>query len=471
MHIVLVNPPFEEEDSVSGNKSIKKVLNVVPPLGLAYLAAYVRPDGHEVQIIDCTVGISHQELIDRVVEENPDVIGITGTTPSSESMKKAAVDIRDRLPKAAIVVGGAHITAMPEETMASGLFDVGVIGEGETTFLDLVRHIEKQGLKHLEAVDGIVFNENGRVVFTGRRPFIEQLDEIPFPARDLLPPLTAYHPTPASYKKLPLAVVITSRGCPFKCKFCDRAIFGATYRGRSAGNVMDEVESLVKDYGAREIRFFDDTFTMDKKRVMMICDEFERRNIRIPWTCLTRVNTVTRELLMRMRKAGCWQVLYGLESGDQKMLDLLHKGTTVEQNTRAVQWAKEAGMSVRGDFIVGTPGDTLESMEKTLAFAKSMDLDYAHFNKFVPLPGTELYQMLVDQGHTFDFTEHSSIVDHSALLYVPEGMKREDYKAFLDRAHKEFYLRPSYIFKRLLQIRSLAQLKGQIDGFFAIKGL
>ncbi|MBW7957408.1 MAG: B12-binding domain-containing radical SAM protein [Deltaproteobacteria bacterium] len=471
MKIILVDPPFEEELSVGGSKSIQKVLNVIPALGLAYVAASAEKAGYEVKIFDCTLGMSHAELAEALKRERPDVVGITGTTPSSISMYRVARDVRSLLPDALVVAGGAHLTAVPGEVMKSAPFDAGVVGEGEVTFVELVRHFEEHGRKNLGDVQGIVFKEGDRVISTGRRPFIKDLDNLPFPARHLLPPLSAYRPTPASYRKLPLGVMITSRGCPFQCTFCDRSVFGTTYRVRSAKNVMDEVEELIGRYGAREIRFFDDTLTMNKKRVFEICDEFDRRKIRIPWTCLTRVSAVTPEMLKRMKQAGCWQVLYGLESGDDRMLKLLSKGITVEHSENATRWAREAGLSVRADFIVGTPGETLESMEKTLEFAKRLRVDYAHFNKFVPFPGTELYEALTAKGYKFDFTKSSSILDHSALLYVPEGMDAEAYGKYLDHMYRSFYLRPSYILRRLFSIKSLAQLKGQINGFFAIFGL
>ncbi len=270
-------------------------------------------------------------------------------------------------------------------------------------------------------------------------------------------------------KKLPLATIMTSRGCPSQCIFCDRAIFGNIYRQRSADDVLAEVEEVIERYGAREIRFFDDLFTLDKERTCKISSGITKK--KIPWTCLTAVTAVTKELLKEMKAAGCWQVLYGIESADPHILKLLKKGNTVEQNIRAIKWAKEVGLSVRADFIVGTPAETKKSLEKTLKFAINMDLDYAHFNKFVPFPGTELYKILSDKGFNFDFSQKCSILDHSALIYVPEGITREDYRYFLDSALKKFYLRPGYIIKRLLAIRTKDELIGQFKGFLAIAGL
>ena len=172
-----------------------------------------------------------------------------------------------------------------------------------------------------------------------------------------------------------------------------------------------------------------------------------------------------------MKAAGCWQVLYGLESGDDRMLKLLGKGNTVEANRNAVRWAKEAGLEIRGDFIVGTPGETMESLEKTLRFTLESGLDYAHFNKFTPFPGTELYRRLVAEGYSFDFSRGCSILDHGALLFVPKSLDRTEYRTWLDRAFKKFYLRPSHVLKRLLAIRTWTQFRGQARGAFAIAGL
>jgi radical SAM superfamily enzyme YgiQ (UPF0313 family) len=183
------------------------------------------------------------------------------------------------------------------------------------------------------------------------------------------------------------------------------------------------------------------------------------------------VNTVDKDLLRLMKEAGCWQVLFGLESGDPRMLERLNKGSSVEQNALAVQLALEAGLGVRGDFIIGTPGETMESLENTLAFTKRVKLDYAHFNKFVPYPGTELFERLVSEGYEFDTKNLPPIVDHAAILYVPDGLTREQLKEFLDRAHREFYLRPSHIIRRLLRTGSWREFTGQAKGALAIAGL
>ena len=471
MKICLIDPPVSAEELTGKTKSMKSVVNIIPSLGLAYIAAIFKKNGYETRIIDCSLGISHAELVRLLEKDKPDVVGITGTTSVFVSIKKVAEDVRKYLPSTLIVIGGSHLTAMPEYTMGFPCFDIGVIGEGEITFLELIQEIEKNGLANINSVDGIVYRKDGNILKTRQRAFIRNLDSLPFPARHLQFPLSAYKPTPASYKRLPLGVMMTSRGCPSKCTFCDRAVFGSTYRERSANNIIEEIEELIYKIGAKEIRFFDDTFTFNKQRVFEICAKLKEHRIRIPWTCLTRVTDVSGDMFKTMRKAGCWQVLFGLESGDDRMLKLLKKGNTVEQNKRAVYLAKKSGLSVRADFIMGTPGETLESLKHTLEFAIELKVDYAHFNKFVPFPGTELYKILAQQGYKLDFEKNFSILDHSSIFHVPELMSKEDFKQFLDYANRTFYIRPSYILKRLLSIRSLIELKGQINGFFAIYNL
>jgi anaerobic magnesium-protoporphyrin IX monomethyl ester cyclase len=453
---------------------MKAVINLVPPLGLAYLAAVLGREGIDVRITDGSRGLSMAEVMDELKAYGPDIVGVSCTTPTFKDAIELAEVVRRGLPKTTLVLGGAHVTAIPQEAMLEKVFDVGVISEGEMTFLELVEGIADKGSFEevdLWQINGLAFREDDEVVLTPPRERIKDLDSLPHPARHLLPPLSEYRPTPASCRKLPVAVMMTSRGCPYGCTFCDRGVFGNYVRAHSPERVLAEIEELLGRYGAREIRFFDDTFTMNRKRVEKICEMIIERGLRFPWTCLTRVNTVDKDLLRLMKEAGCWQVLFGLESGDPGMLDRLNKGSSVEQNTQAVQMALEVGLGVRGDFIIGTPGETTESLENTLAFTKRSGLDYAHFNKFVPYPGTELYERLVAEGYEFDTKNLPPIVDHAAIMYVPDGLTREQLKEFLDRAHREFYLRPSHIIRRLLRTGSWHEFTGQAKGALAIVGL
>ncbi len=471
MNVLLINPPFDPEESVGESSSVRFVLNITPPLGLAYLGAVLERAGHRVKIIDYTARYPYPPLPDILKEFHPDLIGLTATTPSFESASRMAKELRARAPSARILLGGAHVTCAAEAAMGCGFFDVGVLGEGEDTIVELAEHLSEGSFTGLEEVRGIIYPHGKEFRRTPSRPFIQDLDSLPYPAYHLLPSLDHYHPTPASYRKLPVGIMMTSRGCPFQCTFCDRSIFGNITRFHGTERVLAEVEWMLNDLGAQEIRFFDDTFTLKRDRAAAICAGLRERGLKFPWTCLTAVKAVTPELLKEMKAAGCWQVLYGLESGDDRMLKLLGKGNSVEANRNAVRWAKEAGLEIRGDFIVGTPGETMESLEKTLQFTLESGLDYAHFNKFTPFPGTELYRRLVAGGYSFDFSRGCSILDHGALLFVPKSLDRNEYRRWLDRAFKKFYFRPAHILKRLLAIRTWTQFRGQARGAFAIAGL
>ena len=472
MRIALVNPPFSLEDLVGKTESMKSVMNIIQPLGLAYVAAVLEKAGHEVVIYDCQLGITHEELSKRLVSDNPELVGISATTPTFPSAIRVGKEVKQSLPETIVVIGGVHATALPQETMSFECFDIAVLGEGEKTMEELSMHLETKGTSDLEEVAGIAYRQQGELRLTKTRPFIQDLDSLPYPARYLLPPLSEYKPTPASYRRLPLGHLITTRGCPYQCTFCDRSIFSSKYRARSAENVMGEIEELIDRYRVQEIKFFDDTLTLDRKRIFEICRGFKERKIDVGWSCLSRVDSISREMLIAMKEAGCWQILFGLETGDSRMLSLLKKGATVEQNEEAVKLAHDVGLSVRADFIVGTPGETLENMERTLRFAIGLNMDFAHFNKFTPYPGTELYHNLTEEGYEFDFTSRScSQLDHSYIMYVPEGMAEKQLREFIDTAYKRYYLRPRYILKQMKQIQSLTDIKRLIDGFFAIYNL
>ena len=458
----------------------KKWLKVVPrihPLGLGYIGAYLEENNHQVKIIDAnSEDLKNEQIIGILQEYLPDIVGLSATTPAFVHAKKLIGKIKKEFSDIKIIIGGAHVTAVPEDAICNCDADLGVIGEGEKTTLEVVEYFTNRQKNSLSKINGIVYNKDNKVIKTEPRKYWEDIDEIPFPARHLMLPLKKLQPVPASFKYLPSTHLITSRGCPSKCTFCDRAVFGTRFRAASPNRVVDEIEEIVHKYRAKDFKFFDDTFTLNKNRTYAICDEIIKRKLnKIPWACLTKVNAVDLELLKYMKKAGCWQVLYGLESGDNRMLKLLKKGNTVERNKKAVMWAHKAGLNIRADFIVGTPGETIESLENTLNFALSLPLGYAHFNKFIPFPGTEIYRKLIEQRGRNDFynynMESSSITALTTVDFVPEGLNPDKYKKFLVYAHKKFYLRPSYIFRRLKSISSLDQLKGQVYGALAIMDL
>lgn len=469
---ILVNLPLSNEESAG---SFKQVANILPPLGLGYIAAVLEQNKFEVKIIDCRpINISLSQLIARLKEEKPQIIGIMATVLDIQRAIEAAKRLKKELPEAWLVLGGPHLTSTPLATMENSLFDIGVIGEGEFTMLELVNQV-KSGKLDLEKIKGIIYKDQEQIKITAPRPYLEDIELLPFPARHLFPPLDQYSPILASYIKTPLAHLITSRGCPYQCIFCDRKIFGNVFRARSAKSVVDEIEELINRHGAKEIKFFDDTFTFDKARVYAIIDEIHKRNLKFPWSCLTRVNHVDKPLLEAMKKSGCWQVLYGLESGDQRILNIMKKGITLEQSRNAVVWAKAAGLNIRGSFVIGVPGETMESINRTINFAKSLPLDSANFYALTLYPGNELYELAKKEGTIFheDYSQYNPIIDThtTSLAYVPAGLTEKQLKAEIVRAHKEFYLRPSYILRQIAAIRRPSDLLRYWKGFRVIVGL
>ncbi|MGB9022701.1 MAG: radical SAM protein, partial [Candidatus Bathyarchaeia archaeon] len=364
-----------------------------------------------------------------------------------------------------------HVTALPEETLQNSCFDIGVVGEGELTMVELVDKL--QSGQSLDNVRGIVYRERGRVRRNPARPYIVDLDSVPFPARHLLSPLDVYRPTPSAHRCLPQATMITSRGCPYNCTFCDRSVFGSAYRTRSARNVVDEMEMLVEKHGAKEIRFWDDTFNIDARRVIQICEEIRARGIDMPWTCLGRVNHMNVEVLRAMAESGCWQVDYGIESGNQRLLDGIAKGITLDMIRTVAKMTGRAGIKMRGFFMLGLPGETEETMRQTIEFAKTLDLSAAVFHITTPFPGTKLYETVLESGELDPKTswDNYSIFSSEASPYIPKGLSRETIKQYQTEAYRSFYIRLSFILRQVLGIRSLSDIRRYMTGLSVVRHL
>ena len=452
-------------------KSFEDVLSVQQPLGLAYLAAVLGREGHQVKVIDAAVlNLSDEQIASEVRQFHPHLIGITTLTPRYRIALSLATKLKEEL-DLPILVGGSHVTALPEETMKNRCFDFAAVGEGETTIADLARAMEKN--QDISKVKGIVYRHGEEIVMTEPRPLIDNLDTIPFPARDLLPPLSEYRPSPAAYKRLPQATMMTSRGCPYRCAFCDRSVFGNHARTRTARNVVDEMELLITKYGAREIRFWDDTFNISRQRVIDICEEVLSRKLDVPWTCLARVDHMNAEVLDAMEEAGCWQVDYGIESGNQAILNGIMKGQTLDLVERVVKMTRKAGIGVRGFFMLALPRETESTMRDTIRFAKRLDLTSAVFHVTTPFPGTDLFEMAKESG------ELRSDVSYDAYMlgfsedvpYVPKGLTAQRIKDIQHAAYGEFYLRPSFLMKRALEIRSLMDVQRYAQAFLTVNHL
>jgi len=400
--VTLVYPYFRPQH----DKSIFRF----PPLGLGYIVSYLRQHDISVSLVDCTFK-SQEEALELVKNSNPRIVGIY----SMFSMKHPAIRMAKLLKNncGMLVAGGPLPTLRPNDFLED--FDVVAVGEGEHTMMELVHAVEDH--RSLSKIRGIVYkNDHDQIVQTPPRELIEDLDSVPFPARDLFdnPVYKKHYLEKFGYTTTSL---LTSRGCPFNCDFCSRAVFGNRLRTRSAQNVVDEIESVLK-LGYDRIWFADDCFTFNRKRLFAICDEIIRRGLKINWECLSRVDTIDRETALKMKKAGCVRVFFGIESGNNAVLALMKKQATADQARKAVFTAKSAGVQVGAFFIVGYPGETDETVLDTLRFASSLPLDYLSFTLPYPIPGTPLYERVKDNIEFDDLNQpkHLSLTEHK-LLY------------------------------------------------------
>jgi radical SAM superfamily enzyme YgiQ (UPF0313 family) len=434
MKICLISPPY--------NSAVKSVVGASPPpLGLAYIASMLR-QSHEVKIIDSnilnyTIGDVERELR----SFNPDVVGITSVTPSIYEAYKVAETAKKVREDCIVVLGGPHATFTPRQTMEECKYiDIIVKGEGEETTRELIENIEKGA--SLKGVKGITFREKNEIIDTEPRPFIKNIDNIPFPSRDLLP-MHLYNFNGVKY-----TTMLTSRGCPFGCSFCSSSrLFGGCWRGRSPENVLEEMKIVYEEYGIRNIEFIDDTFTLDQKRAEKICDGIIEQGWDISWGASSRVDTLSRELAEKMKKAGCWIIFLGIESGSQKILDAIGKRITLEQAKKAVKILKEAGIQVLGSFIIGFLQDTKETIKETIKFAKSLNLDYAEFSILTPYPGTPIFDYA--KKNNMLLTEDWSKYTATEPIIKIEGISEKEIKALFQKAYITFYLRPQIVMRWL----------------------
>lgn len=472
MNILLINPNLSLSERYG---MLARVGPTTEPLGLAYLAAAVRKAGHEVKIIDAAA--SHckpPDLVRELKKENYDIIGITLMTPMYLCAMEVVRSIKKVDKKIKIIVGGPHVTVTPEETLRNNRdIDYAVLGEGEYTVVELIDAI-KSSKENLSEIRGIAFfdKRENKVVITAPRPFEPHIDRLPLPARALLP-MKLYTPTPTYYQKLPAYLVLTTRGCPFRCLYCSK-IFGNTIRYHSVERVIEEINILIKEYAAKEIIFRDDSFTTNKKYVVKLCKEMIKQGInkKIQWMCVTRVDLVDEELLRIMKKAGCWSIHFGAESGSQRLLDIARKGITIDQIRTAFSLTRRLGIKTKAFFMLGLPTETREESLQTIKFAKELDPDGVQFTITVPYPGTKLFELAQKSGHikSLRWEDYQSWGGwtNKDLVYVTEGRTQEELKELQKLALREFYLRPKIILRSILGIRSWHILKSYLYGGLAL---
>ena len=461
MNILLINPPSENEIIGNNPEIIEEERGYNPPLGLLYIAGYLEAhSSHKVQFMDCQVEeFSYAQVKEYLQKRDFDVVGLTAMTFTLLDVMETIRLVKEINPKARIVLGGPHPHLYPKETLSLGGVDFIVLGEGEKTFLKLLENLDSP--QKLKKIPGLVFRDGDEFVHTGNPPFIEDLDALPFPARHLSP-YEKYDSLLA--KRTPVTIMMTSRGCPYQCAFCDRPQLGKRFRARSVQNVVDEIEACTR-MGIFEFIMYDDTFTVKRDRAMGICDEIVRRGLDIGWDIRARVDTIDEELIIKLKAAGCRGIHYGVEAGTTRMLKALNKGITLERVEEVFKMTRKHGLMTLGYFMIGNPGETREEIFETFAFSRKLDADFIHMTILTPFPGTKIYfdglkSGIIRKDYWREFAENPT------RDFIPphwdENFTLDELRELLVIGYKQFYTRPGYILKRLMRIESFGEFKRKV---------
>ncbi len=458
MRIILIQPPIQHSFADNSPTIISENRGLNPPLGLLYLAAYLEHNtSHHVAVIDCQAEeCSLERLAQRVKAFNPDVAGIGVTTMTVLDALAAARTVKAADKTVKVVFGGPHVHLFPKETIAFQEVDCLVLGEGERSFAELLDKMDKPSA--LKKIPGLVFREKNKIIHTGNPKSIEDLDSLPFPARRLTP-YKKYNSLLAA--RNPMTTMFTSRGCPFKCAFCDRPHLGRRFRSRSPANVVREIEQCL-GMDIHDFLIYDDTFTVIRQRVIDICDMIINRRLDISFDIRSRVDTVDEDMLDRLARAGCRGIHYGVEAGTEKVLKILNKGIDIDRVTRVFKATNKRNIPVLAYFMIGNPGETLQDVKQTFRVMKKLNPDYVHLTMLTPFPGTEIYAMALEQG----IISHDVWKEYAAnptIDFQPpfwsEYFSLHELRELTKNGYRQFYLRPGHVARQIAGIRSMAEFK------------
>lgn len=488
MRILLIRPPVTYYKVKSG-------LAPYEPLGLMYLAAYLRKhSAGEVKIIDASaridlqrwegdfykIGLDDASLKAEIAAFSPDVVGISAMyTVNSKGVHDTAAIVKSINSKIPVLAGGAHASAFTDWVLKDSNIDYVVKGEGEQTLLEFVRALESGS--DVSSLPGLVYRRDGGIHYAPKREFIKNLDEIPFPARDLVDMsvyLNEFYNRTHSMTP-PRSTVVTSRGCPYNCVFCSiQTLWDRSYRARSAKDVVDELELLVSKYGVREIAFFDDNISMYKKRMGEICDEIIKRKLKIKWCTPNGIAiwTLDKELLLKMRKSGCYKLTFGIETGSlntQKFIRKTH--IDLQKAKELISYCSKIGIWTHSPFILGFPYETKEDMDATLAYALDSGLDMATFFIATPYPGTDLYDIYKRENLLPELGSEKSLEWLGAVgrgMADTKNFKREEIEAFVRQAQKKVFIRlalrfvnPFRFLRKLGGLAEISYFLRQVSGY------
>lgn len=444
----------------------------VLPLGLAYIAAVLEQNKINVTVIDAWAEqLEPEEISAAILKSRPDLIGITMTSVMAPAAMEHAALAKATM-NVPVVAGGPHASALPRECLNNPAIDYVVIGEGEITIVSLINAL-MSGQADLSGINGLAYRYNGEIVVNKPADLVVDINRLPMPARHLFP-VNKYKTHLPYGRKTPYMTMITSRGCPYHCCYCSKSVFGATYRALSPASVVKELKHLIETYGIKEYRFYDDDFTLNIKRAGEICDEIIRQGIKLDWSCTTRVDLVNDELLGKMKRAGCYTISYGVESGNPEVLKNANKGYTLDDVEKAFRLTQKHGIRILAFFMLGLPGENEQTIEESIKFALKLDPDFVSWSIINMMPGSKMYNDF--SSHFNNATDNKSI-DHPMSagtnfnIYVgalPLNLLLE----YSREAHRRFYLRPSYLLKKLFQMRSWDEFRGYAGmGYDFIKSI
>lgn len=463
--VILINPDYYD-DIFSESKVRAAISRGTTSLGLACVAAPLLNSGHEVRILDLNLSDNaNGYLQEEILKFSPEFVGITSTTPLIKKIYQIAEKIKSINSRILIIAGGPHPSALPEDVLKESRIDSVVVGEGDFT----LKMIVENGFS--PSIPGIFYKKDGNIIKSHvQHNLINDLDSLPFPAYELFDIKNYYQPQIAS-RKAPLGYLETSRGCYAKCVFCNKNIHGFKFRIKSPQRVVDEMERMLK-LGFREIHIIDDIFTADMNRAYTICEEILKRGLKFPWYPRggIRVDRVNTELLKLMKISGCYRIPFGIESGSQRIIDIIKKGITLEQVEKAVREAKEAGLETECYFMLGLPAETEEDIQKTANFAIKLDPDYVKFAITIPLPGTPMFDKMSANGQikTMDWEKYNFSISPKEL-YNHDNLSWEVINKYYKILYRRFYFRPSYIFKMIYKTTLNGTIFGHIKAFLGTK--
>ncbi len=461
MKVLLIQPNYR---TIYAYAEKKEITPIFPPLGLAYIAAVLKKNNFEVEILEANAhNLEHSQIEDYIKKYQPDFVGITSTTSMIEEAHEIANLCHE---KVKVIIGGVHASSMPQETLGKfERFDYLVRGEGEFTMLELAQK------KPISKIKGLSYRKGKKVIHNPERELNNNLDELPFPARELLP-MEKYFS--AGAKQNPSDYILSSRGCPYQCIFCaDHLVHGRKFRYRSPESIMQEVTEIYKR-GAKDWDFVDDNFTLLTERVEKFCDLMieSRLNEKMSWRCSNgiRVDRITPELLRKMKKAGCYMISLGIESGNEEILSKMKKDINLEKVRQAVKWCKEAGIETRGLFMFGNLGENEKTMQDTIDFAKSLDLDTATFHITIPFPNTDYWKIIKEEGEIYP-KSYRDYIAYGNVIFKHGNLDEKTLMEMQKRAFREFYFRPKIIFKALKNIKDIKKFRVYLNAGMAFLGL